>query len=400
MSKPITRLAIVAPFYRWWIKDLVNALASSIYIIGVIVPYNPIIEFVRLLPLDFVRDKKIYTKPKLIDTGNKPSNVYPVLISQPYIKPYRVNARLPHKLAERLTYYVEKIKPMIIHGHTIHPIGIASVEVATRLNVPVVLTIHGALEIAKGWLSDEIRHYVKYALKYSDIITTVSYRNKEIIEKIWSIPSKKILVIPNGFDDNIFKYIPKEHARKKLGLPTDKRILINIGNLVPEKGQKYLIEAFANVRKERDDVLLIIIGSGRLEVFLRKQIKKLGLERSVFIVGHRPHNEIPLWMNAADFLVITSITEGNPAVLFEALGVGLPVIATRVGGIPEIIISDEYGLLCNPKDIVCLTENILNAIDKEKEYNREKIAIYARRYSWSNIAKEYIKIYERVLRDR
>ena len=115
----------------------------------------------------------------------------------------------------------------------------------------------------------------------------------------------------------------------------------------------------------------------------------------VEFVGGRPHNEIPIWMNACDVFALPSLNEGNPNVMFECLGCGKPFVGTKVGGEPEIITSDNYGFLCEtatPKD---LAEKILTAFDKE--WDREKILEYAKRFRWERIAKEVLKVYARLL---
>ena len=90
------------------------------------------------------------------------------------------------------------------------------------------------------------------------------------------------------------------------------------------------------------------------------------------------------------------MSEGNPTVMFEALGVGLPFVGTAVGGVPEIITSEDYGLLCPPADPECLAEKILIAL--EKEWDREKIRKYAEQFTWEEIAKRVINIYLKYLK--
>jgi glycosyltransferase involved in cell wall biosynthesis len=127
---------------------------------------------------------------------------------------------------------------------------------------------------------------------------------------------------------------------------------------------------------------------------LKAQIKKLGLENYVKLAGSKPHDEIPLWMNAADLFVLPSLSEGNPTVMFEALGTGLPFIATSVGGVPEIITSGDYGLLSKPANPKDLAEKILIALDKK--WNRDKILKYAQQFAWENIAKRIMEIYNKL----
>ncbi len=192
----------------------------------------------------------------------------------------------------------------------------------------------------------------------------------------------------------------KFEARLKLGIPQDKKVLLNVANLVPVKGQKYLIESMKKIARVEDNVVLYIIGNGPLRKELETQIRRLNLEGTVRIVGARPpHSEIPLWMNAANLFVLPSLSEGNPTVMFEALGgVGLPFVGTAVGGVPEIITSEDYGLLCPPKDPECLAEKILIAL--EKDWDREKIRKYAERFTWDSIVKKVLGVYSEVLDQR
>lgn len=150
-----------------------------------------------------------------------------------------------------------------------------------------------------------------------------------------------------------------------------------------------------NVVNVRTDVLCFIGGRGPLKEKLEKQIKELGLQDHVKLLSFIPSEKLSLWMNAADLFVLPSLSEGNPTVMFEALGVGLPFVGTAVGGIPEVIISEDYGLLCPPANSKCLAEKILIAL--EKKWDREKIRKYAKRFTWGNIAKKLLKVYEELL---
>lgn len=100
-------------------------------------------------------------------------------------------------------------------------------------------------------------------------------------------------------------------------------------------------------------------------------------------------------MNAADLFVLPSLNEGNPTVMFEALGCGKPFVGTRVGGIPEIITSEDYGLLVKPASVQDLADMLLKALTKE--WDSERIVAYARQYSWGNIVGNMEHIYRSLL---
>ncbi|MCX6335529.1 MAG: glycosyltransferase [Bacteroidia bacterium] len=137
-----------------------------------------------------------------------------------------------------------------------------------------------------------------------------------------------------------------------------------------------------------------MIGFGTARHALEKQIRSLGLEDHIILAGKKPHKEIPLWINACDFFVLPSLNEGNPTVLFESLGCGKPFVGTKVGGVPEIITSEVYGLLVNPADPNDLKEKILMALDRT--WDREAILAYAEQFTWENIAKKIQDVYTQV----
>ena len=314
------------------------------------------------------------------------------------ILPFESYKKLWGDLALKKTQNIlkkENFKPNIIHGHFTWPSGYVAIQLSKKLSIPVILTVHGYDVYDLPFRDNFWFNKTKYILLSSDHIITVSKRNKDILTNRIKIPSNKISVIPNGYDQNLFYPMNKQESSKKLGLPFDKKIILTVGSLLPIKGHKYLLLAFSKVIKKEKDVFLIIVGNGPEKDNLKKLITKLNLEKNVLLAGAKPHNEIPLWMNAADIFVLPSLNEGNPTVIFEALGVGLPFVGTTVGGVPEIITSEDYGSLCPPADPECLAEKILIAL--EKDWDKEKIRKYAKQFTWENIAKEILKIYTKVL---
>jgi glycosyltransferase involved in cell wall biosynthesis len=116
----------------------------------------------------------------------------------------------------------------------------------------------------------------------------------------------------------------------------------------------------------------------------------------VKLLNSVPKNQLNYWMNACNLFVLPSLNEGNPTVMFEALGCGKPFIGTKVGGVPEIINSEEYGLLVEPANPSDLAEKIMMALDRE--WDADKILAYSEQYSWENIAREIMRVYDQVLR--
>lgn len=180
-----------------------------------------------------------------------------------------------------------------------------------------------------------------------------------------------------------------------MDLPLNKRIILSIGSLVKVKGHMNLIHAIDELEGRAKDILCIILGEGNLRNELQKEIKRCGLEKVVWLVGRKPREELPLWINACDIFVLASLNEGNPTVMFEALGCGIPFISTNVGGVSEIITSNEYGLICQSNDSTDLCNRIFEALNRE--WNRDAILNHALDYEWNKQKENLMEIYKRYM---
>ncbi len=281
----------------------------------------------------------------------------------------------------------------LIHAHFTWPSGAVGVKLKQNYSVPVVITEHTSNTFMKA-IETEDKVFINTWSK-ADEIVRVKESDVSAFGRV-HIPLQNIVAIPNGYDSKKFHPIDAQKCRMTLNLPQDKKLILNVGNLYDEvKGHKYLIEAIPKIVTLREDILCVIVGAGKLRTALERQIRSLGLEDYIMLAGGKPHDEIPLWMNACDLFVLPSLNEGNPTVLPEALGCGKPFVGTRVGGVPEVIASDDYGLLVDPADPEDLAEKILVALDRE--WDREAILAYAERFTWENIAKEIMGVYEQVL---
>lgn len=282
---------------------------------------------------------------------------------------------------------VLKNKPDIIHIHTSSYLTFFEnffyILISKVLNKKVILHIHsGDFDIFYRKSSFLVKKVIKYILYLPDKILCLSLNCKMFLINEMKL-KKDICTIYNGYDSSIFNPVDLKECRKLLNLPYDKFIILTVGNLLEVKGHKYLVEAISEVVLSRQDVLCIIVGDGLLKDELNVQVKSAGLENYVKLVGGKPHHTIPLWMNAANLFVLSSLNEGNPIVMLESLGVGLPFIGTRVGAIPEIISSEDYGFLVNSKDSKDLANKISAAINKK--WDKLKIINYSNNFKWDSI---------------
>jgi teichuronic acid biosynthesis glycosyltransferase TuaC len=278
----------------------------------------------------------------------------------------------------------------LIHAHFTWPSGYIGVKLKEKNGKPVIITIHEDCD----WFNQEVgMEYPPINAAWTGANALIRVNNKDI--PILKIYNENVYGIPNGFSP-AFHPIDTSHARKQLGLPQDVKIIFTLGYLTKRKGFNYLIDVMEQIRGQRDDVLCFIGGTGTEEGSLQEQINQLHLGDRVKLLGSVPGDQLTFWMNSCDLFALPSLNEGNPTVMFEALGCGKPFVGTNVGGVPEIIISDAYGLLVKPADPKDLEEKILMALNRK--WDREVILTYAVQFTWENIAKEIIGVYEQILR--
>lgn len=284
----------------------------------------------------------------------------------------------------------------LIHAHMTWPSGAVAARLKGQLNVPLVITEH---------TSDDFRIAAerkdpcwRRALNASDAIIRV--RRGDIGQfNSFNVAEDRVHVIANGYDAGQFFPMSVPESRAQLELPEDKKILLYVGAPYdPVKGHRFFVEAVSRIARHRQDILAVIVGSGKLDGSLKRQIEQLELEHYVHLAGAKPHAEIPLWMNACDLFVLPSLNEGNPTVMFEALGCGKPFVGTRVGGVPEVITSEEYGLLVEPGNPEALAEKIMLAL--KMEWDQEAILRHAEQYTWETIGREIADVYSSVLAER
>jgi teichuronic acid biosynthesis glycosyltransferase TuaC len=274
----------------------------------------------------------------------------------------------------------------VIHIQSSGPIGgflpaITSCFTRRLFNFKLVTTFHHG---ESERFIKKHRRLFEFVLSNTDLLIFVSEEQRKLIQKYFTKDySKKLAVIPNGFDLGMSENILKNKVETK----EDVINIINLSRLFPVKGQKYLIQAlhFLLNNHEIKDFKCRIIGAGPLYDELYSLIGKYNLEQYISLEGWLPKNKVAEYLANADFFVLPSLNEASPLVLFEALGVGLPVVATKVGGIPDIINSDDYGLLVKPGDFVELAEAI--KIASSKRWDKDKILAYSKNYTWENIAQ-------------
>lgn len=296
-----------------------------------------------------------------------------------------------------LLFLCKKIKPDIIHAHWIIPQGFIAVIVGKLLHIPVIATAHGgdAFSLNTGLLS----RLKKFTLKRCTCWTSNTKATAEAFDTARDIPRPNI--IPMGV---YIEHFQSGNADKVLGNET-KKIILFVGRLVEKKGVKYLVDAFSMLpKKTQNESILWIVGDGDERKNIEYQAQTLGITNIKFW-GQIKNEKLPDFYAAASIFVAPSIidskgdTEGQGVILLEAMASKTPVIATTVGGIPEVIINNKTGILLQPRQPRMLSNSIQQILqDCEKVSHLTKNALFKvkNQYSWSIITSSFINLYKTI----
>ena len=248
-----------------------------------------------------------------------------------------------------------------------------------------------------------LRSFEKKLMERSDALIAVScYTRKELLD-FYDLNDDKIHIIYNGVDIEKFKPQPnKDELRRKLGLEVDSKIILYVGRLYHRKGLSTLLKAVPNVVSEFDDVTFVIAGKGLggEEKELLKLATTLKVRRFVKFTGYFPEEELPNLYAASDIFVLPALYENFPFAILESQASGLPVITTRVGGIPEYVVNEKNGLLVEPANSEKLSEAITTLISDCKfaeELGRFGRKCVEDRFAWPLIAGKVDETYRKVL---
>lgn len=292
----------------------------------------------------------------------------------------------------------------IVHAHSPSPPSdMAALRYVSKWKVPFVLTYHGDGQ-------ENIGNFIRN--------TSVSFYNRYVLDKFMSradviiSPSKhyidesrflgkyrdKTVVIPNGINIDDFDVLySRERCREKLGLPIDSKIILFVGTLIQHKGHGVLLKAVPKILKNIPNAKLVFVGDGGMKEELERICKRLNVEKHVKFAGFVGDiSKKPLYYRAADVFVLPSTgPELFGIVNLEAMACGIPIVASKIGGIPDIVKDGENGLLVPPRNSKVLADAIIYLL--ENEDIREKMGKNGREkvedYSWEMIAEETEKVY-------
>lgn len=296
------------------------------------------------------------------------------------------------KFREVLEEEIKDFKPDIIH--TQH-IWIWS-SIATEYNLPTVITSHGSDMMGYN-IDNSFGKYCIKAINECDKIITISKKNNQVVVENFPEAREKSTTLKNGYDTKIFylKNLEKQKILSEFNINKKyDKIVLYAGRLTENKGIDVLLNSAK--KYENGKILTIIAGGGGLLKELKAQVAKLNLQDIVF-VGDQTQENLSKLYNIADVLAVPSRIEGFGLVAIEALACGTPVVATNKGGMTDFI-NDEVGALVDVEDDTMLEIEISKILNKEKVFDRIKLADYAKNnYSEKVVINDLINIYKETI---
>ena len=282
----------------------------------------------------------------------------------------------------------------LIYAVWTYPDGYAAVRLAQDLNCPCLVHAMGS-DINLHMNYSAMRERILWTLHKADAVVSVSRRLKSAIVDP-GVPADKVHVVYNGVDSDSFQDLDRQTCRRELTPPTGTgKLILFVGNLVAVKAVDVLLNAMARLRNLDEGAQLVLIGDGRLRTQLEAQTRDLKLDDCARFLGRRPHEEVARWLGACDLLCLPSHNEGVPNVILEALASGRPVVATRVGGIPEIIDNPDLGILVEPGDAEALASALNTAL--AKDWDPARLTAVASRFTWGAFGRNIAEIIRQTL---
>jgi glycosyltransferase involved in cell wall biosynthesis len=300
---------------------------------------------------------------------------------------------------KKFTGLIRKCDLVHAHGH-VYLSSYLAAKIAKKHNKPFILTQHNTFINYQSWLN--MLEYLndlaigKAVLKIADRIIVVSKKTREYIFKLGADKSKTS-VIYNGVDINYFKPVNRGASREKLGLPKNRKIILSVRRLVYKNGLDTLIESVPSVARYHPDTLFVFVGKGPSRKLIEDRIKELGIQDNIRLAGFVPDELLPTYYGAADYFVLPSASgEGLPLVLLEAMACGLPVLATKVGGTPEIVKHMKTGVLVPPRNPEAIAKAMSKLLSKKElglAVGEEARRDIEDRFSWESNLRQLECIY-------
>ena len=314
----------------------------------------------------------------------------------PDLVPLAPRFEIDFHAAWKLARIIRAFNPAILHAHDPHGVALAALALGFRMPWPPPLLV--ASRRVDFRLAGNTLSRAKY--KQVDRFICASSAIGRILAAD-GIDAARIVTVHEGVDLQHVADAPPVSLHETFWLPHGAPVVLNVAALVPHKGQRLLIDAFAEVVRVVPDARLVILGQGELHDSLGRQIHHLSLDKHVMLPGFR--TDVLSLMKTADIFVMSSVMEGLGTSLLDAMACARPIVATDAGGIPEVVVHEETGLLVPPRDADQLADALVTLLKDETRARQYGAAGYERvhhTFSVEHMVNQTVSVYRDVITTR
>ncbi len=311
------------------------------------------------------------------------------------VLPFKMRNEFDLPAILRLAWAMKRKKCLLVHFHDAHSAAVGSVA-ASLAKVPFrIITRRVDFPLKKNYFSR--RKYMKNV----DAIIAISEGVKKVLVE-GGVDPENVEVISSGIDFSSFEedssaLTSKDYLRREFSFAVDDYLVGIVAHLADHKGHQYLIQATKILKQQAPKIKTIIVGEGPLSMELDRQAKELDVEDIIFFLGFR--KDIPKILSSLDLFVLSSHLEGMGSSILDAMASRLPVVATKVGGIPEVVINGETGLLVPPRNPSALARAILMLYSDKTLASRlgqKGYELVHRKFSAEAMADKVVRLYEKI----
>ncbi len=291
--------------------------------------------------------------------------------------------------AVRLLPRLRAFDPDVVVAYWAYPEGYSGVRAAHALGRPCIVGVLGSDVLTRA---GRLERMTRIALHEADAVAVVSEHLARVVAQRYGVDPRRVHTIINGYNTTVFRPQPQTACRAALGLRDEARLIVFVGRLIEAKGLRELLGAFEALAARDPRIELALIGDGVMRAELAALAQASPAAARIHMPGALAPAQVAMWLGAGDLATLPSWSEGYPNVVVEALACGRPVVASDVGGLPEIV-TQANGILVPARDADALAGALRQALDREWDHG--SIAAAMRR-SWDDVARETLALCESV----
>jgi len=318
---------------------------------------------------------------------------------------------LSRAMAKSIIMQIKENRIDLVYAHGLTAWGITRLRKKLRLDIPIIVNPHGMEEFKninflKKLAYIPFRRKMLFAARNADrVVATDEVMIPQVIELLRVNP-EKVILLPNAVDieeaRSLIDKRKKDDLRKRYGISGDALLFLSVGRLEANKGFGNLIDQLNRVGKKIDAPWkLLIAGTGSMRIKIEEKIRKYKLSNKVCLIGSISDSDLHNLYDLADIFILPSLYEGSSITTIEAMVHKNPVIANRIGGLPDKVRSGVNGILCDPHNPDELGDALLKLSaeprEKLKEMGSKSAETAERKYSWQNVAEESVRVFSSLI---